>query len=120
MELRTIRRALLSVSDKTGLVDFARELVTKYGVELIATGGTVMIRAAAKNFNAVAVVTQPDQDAGLLEELAGNGGQTTPEWRRWRALEAFTHVSRYDAAISAHFSQMIGERLGATGHISRE
>jgi phosphoribosylaminoimidazolecarboxamide formyltransferase/IMP cyclohydrolase len=38
--LVTIRRALLSVSDKTGLVDFARELVTRYGVELIATGGT--------------------------------------------------------------------------------
>jgi phosphoribosylaminoimidazolecarboxamide formyltransferase / IMP cyclohydrolase len=38
--LRPIRRALLSVSDKTGLVDFARELVTKYKVELIATGGT--------------------------------------------------------------------------------
>src|SRR5215213_9653798 len=40
MDLRPIRRALLSVSDKTGLVDFARELVAKYGVELIATGGT--------------------------------------------------------------------------------
>jgi phosphoribosylaminoimidazolecarboxamide formyltransferase/IMP cyclohydrolase len=38
--LRPIRRALLSVSDKTGLVEFARELVTKHGVELIATGGT--------------------------------------------------------------------------------
>src|SRR5688500_2868957 len=38
--LRPIRRALLSVSDKTGLVDFARELHAKYGVELIATGGT--------------------------------------------------------------------------------
>src|SRR6476660_90634 len=38
--LRPIRRALLSVSDKTGLVEFARELATKYGVELIATGGT--------------------------------------------------------------------------------
>src|SRR3954451_23301585 len=40
MSAKAIRRALLSVSDKTGLVDFARELVTKYGVELIATGGT--------------------------------------------------------------------------------
>jgi phosphoribosylaminoimidazolecarboxamide formyltransferase/IMP cyclohydrolase len=38
--LRPIRRALLSVSDKTGLVEFAHELATKYGVELIATGGT--------------------------------------------------------------------------------
>ncbi len=34
-----IKRALLSVSDKTGLVDFARELA-KYGVELLSTGGT--------------------------------------------------------------------------------
>src|SRR6478672_2581694 len=38
--LRPIRRALFSVSDKTGLVEFARELHSKYGVELIATGGT--------------------------------------------------------------------------------
>ena len=45
--LRPIRRALLSVSDKTGLVDFARELVTKYGVELIATGGTRKLLADA-------------------------------------------------------------------------
>src|SRR6185437_13024073 len=36
---RRITRALLSVSDKTGLVDFARELAG-YGVELISTGGT--------------------------------------------------------------------------------
>src|SRR5207302_9250796 len=47
MDLRPIRRALLSVSDKTGLVDFARELVTKYGVELIATGGTRKVLADA-------------------------------------------------------------------------
>ncbi|MFO0804863.1 MAG: bifunctional phosphoribosylaminoimidazolecarboxamide formyltransferase/IMP cyclohydrolase [Gemmataceae bacterium] len=45
--LRPIRRALLSVSDKTGLVDFARELVTKWSVELIATGGTKKLLADA-------------------------------------------------------------------------
>jgi phosphoribosylaminoimidazolecarboxamide formyltransferase/IMP cyclohydrolase len=39
MSLRTIRRALLSVSDKTGLVELARALAG-YGVELISTGGT--------------------------------------------------------------------------------
>src|SRR5437667_3213194 len=39
MTLRTIRRALLSVSDKTGLVDFARALA-EFGVEWISTGGT--------------------------------------------------------------------------------
>ena len=46
--LRPIRRALLSVSDKTGLVEFATELATKYGVELIATGGTKTALADAK------------------------------------------------------------------------
>jgi len=38
--LRPIRRALLSVSDKTGLIELARELATRYAVELVATGGT--------------------------------------------------------------------------------
>src|SRR5688572_21094369 len=60
--LRPIRRALLSVSDKTGLVDFARELVTKYGVELIATGGTKTVLAAAG---------LPVRDIGELTGLPG-------------------------------------------------
>src|SRR5215211_7832620 len=39
MNLRPVRRALLSVSDKTNLLDFARGLAT-LGVELLSTGGT--------------------------------------------------------------------------------
>jgi len=39
LQLRPIRRALLSVSDKTGIVDFARELA-HFNVEIISTGGT--------------------------------------------------------------------------------
>ena len=38
-DLKPVRRALLSVTDKTGLVDFARALA-EYGVELVSTGGT--------------------------------------------------------------------------------
>ena len=45
--LRPLRRALLSVSGKTGLVEFARDLVSKYGVELVATGGTKQALADA-------------------------------------------------------------------------
>lgn len=37
-----IKRALISVSDKTGIIDFARELV-KFGVEIISTGGTAKL-----------------------------------------------------------------------------
>ncbi|HEX7334174.1 MAG TPA: bifunctional phosphoribosylaminoimidazolecarboxamide formyltransferase/IMP cyclohydrolase [Pyrinomonadaceae bacterium] len=39
LQLRHIRRALISVSDKTGIVDFARELAS-FNVEIISTGGT--------------------------------------------------------------------------------
>ena len=37
--MAVIKRALISVSDKTGIVDFAKEL-SKYGVEILSTGGT--------------------------------------------------------------------------------
>ena len=45
-DLRRIQRALLSVSDKTGLVDFARFLHAR-GVALVSTGGTRDALAAA-------------------------------------------------------------------------
>src|ERR687885_606841 len=180
--LRPIRRALFSVSDKTGLVEFARALVSKYGVELIATGGTrkaladaglavkdvseltgfpeildgrvktlhpaiyagllakrdkpehmrtlaehrlpeidlvvcnlypfeqtvakpgvteaevienidiggpCMVRAAAKNFDAVAVVVDPVSYPAVLRELAQHGGKLSRESRRELASGAF-------------------------------
>ncbi len=45
-DLKRVTRALLSVSDKTGLVDFARALVAR-GVELVSTGGTQKALAEA-------------------------------------------------------------------------
>jgi phosphoribosylaminoimidazolecarboxamide formyltransferase/IMP cyclohydrolase len=45
-DLRRVTRALLSVSDKSGLVDFARAL-SGHGIELISTGGTAKALAAA-------------------------------------------------------------------------
>ena len=38
-EMNPIKRALISVSDKTGIIDFAREL-KQFNVEIISTGGT--------------------------------------------------------------------------------
>src|SRR5438874_13657800 len=192
MGLRPIRRALLSVSDKTGLVDFARELVAKYGVELIATGGTkkaladaglavrdvaeltgfpeildgrvktlhpaiyagllakrdkpehmrtlaehqlpeidlvvcnlypfeqtvakpgvteaeaienidiggpCMVRAAAKNFEAVAVVMDPTDYVLIEAELKLHAGNLSRETRLYLASQAFTRIAQYDSAI---------------------
>src|SRR5207302_6850636 len=198
MGLRPIRRALLSVSDKTGLVDFARELHTKYGVELIATGGTrkaladaglpvkdvseltgfpeildgrvktlhpaiyagllakrdkpehmrtlaehrlpeidlvvcnlypfekavakpdateaeaienidiggpCMIRAAAKNYAAVAVVVDPMEYDHLLIELRKHNGQTDLETRKTLSWFAFRRILEYDSAIHHYWTQ---------------
>ncbi len=194
--LRPIRRALLSVSDKTGLVPFATELHQKYGVELIATGGTrkiladaglpvkdiseltkfpeildgrvktlhpaiyagllakrskpehmqtladhslpeidlvvcnlypfeqtvakpgvteaeaienidiggpCMVRAAAKNFESVAVVVRPLSYEKVLSELAKTNGSLTRQDRATLATIAFSMIADYDKAIVEYF-----------------
>jgi phosphoribosylaminoimidazolecarboxamide formyltransferase/IMP cyclohydrolase len=194
--LRPIRRALLSVSDKTGLVDLATELTTKFGVELIATGGTkkaiadaglavkdvseltgfpeildgrvktlhpalyagllarrdkpehlatlaehklpeidlvvcnlypfeetvakpgvteaqaienidiggpCMVRAAAKNHDAVAILVEPEQYDDFLLELKNHDGYLPKDFRKELAFVAFQRVTQYDAAIAEYF-----------------
>ncbi len=200
MSSRTIRRALLSVSDKTGLLDFARGLAN-LSVELISTGGTrkaladaglavrdvsdvtgfpemldgrvktlhprihggilavrdnpehaatlqqhniapidlvvcnlypfaatvarpgsthddiienidiggpTLVRAAAKNYRDVAVVTSADQYAAVLDEMKAHQAALSDATRERLAAEAFGHVASYDAAISAYFMKRLG------------
>ena len=196
MSVSPVRRALLSVSDKKGLIDFARGLA-ELGVELVSTGGTrkilaeaglkvsdiaevtgfpeildgrvktlhprihagilavrhnpqhqqtlaeqeispldlvvcnlypfeevvrrgsnledtienidiggpSMVRAAAKNYHDVAVVTDPGQYPTILEELKGRGGLSLPTRERLAAA-AFARTAAYDAAISAYFAKL--------------
>ncbi len=68
--LRKIRRALISVSDKTGIVDFAREL-KNFGVEIISTGGTAMaLRDAGLEVRDVSDVTGfPEMMDGRVKTL---------------------------------------------------
>ena len=196
--LNVVRRALLSVSDKTGIVEFGRELKAR-GVEILSTGGTAkllthhgiavrevaeytgfpeimdgrlktlhprihggllarrgvdeavmrshdiepidllavnlypfaatvarpdcsydeavenidiggpaMVRAAAKNHAAVAVLVDPADYRGLLDELAANQGCTRIAMRQTLAAKAFAHTAQYDAMVSAYFTGAIG------------
>ncbi len=193
-----IKRALLSVSDKTGIIDFAREL-EQAGVELISTGGTAksirdagigvrdisdvtgfpeimdgrvktlhphvhggilarrdnsgdqksvsdlniplidlivvnlypflevtkdpsvslevaienidiggptMIRAAAKNFEHVAVVTDPGDYDVLLKQIKSSEG-VSRELRGQLAVKVFQHTARYDAAVDTFLAERI-------------
>ena len=69
--LKHIRRALLSVSDKTGLVDFARALREEFGVELLSTGGTAKaLREAGLDVRDVSDVTGfPEMLDGRVKTL---------------------------------------------------
>ncbi|HET6978628.1 MAG TPA: bifunctional phosphoribosylaminoimidazolecarboxamide formyltransferase/IMP cyclohydrolase [Pyrinomonadaceae bacterium] len=70
LQLRTIRRALISVSDKTGIVDFARELA-QFNVEIISTGGTAKaLRDAGIDVRDISDVTGfPEMMDGRVKTL---------------------------------------------------
>jgi len=192
MDLVTVKRVLVSVTDKTGVVAFCKTLQSEFGVEIVSTGGTAkvlaeggvdvraiddftgfpemmdgrvktlhpkvhgallarrdlpehiaqvvdhgielidmvvvnlyafqktvakpgvtlaeaienvdiggpsMLRSAAKNFDAVAVVTDPLSYDAILDELRANAGATTHDTRAALAREVFRLTSAYDAAI---------------------
>jgi phosphoribosylaminoimidazolecarboxamide formyltransferase/IMP cyclohydrolase len=68
-------------------------------VENIDIGGPSMLRSAAKNHAAVAVVTDPDDYASILAEMGENDGATTFETRARLAAKVFGKTAAYDAAI---------------------
>lgn len=188
-----IRRVLVSVTDKSGVVEFARTLTTEFGAEIISTGGTArvlaeagiavvpidevtgfpemmdgrvktlhplvhggllakrdnaahmdqasqhgiemidmvvvnlyafsktvesgadfaqcienidiggpsMLRSAAKNFESVAVVTDPRSYGEIIEEMRSHDGATLRETRIRLALQVFQTTNSYDGAIAS-------------------
>ena len=73
-------------------------------IENIDIGGPTMIRAAAKNHAAVAVIVKPESYDAVCAELEETGGEVSATTRHWLANEAFAQTARYDAAISRWFS----------------
>ncbi len=72
-------------------------------IENIDIGGPAMLRAAAKNHDAVAVVVDPEDYAVVLEDLTQHDGGTSPGLRSRLAAKAFAKTASYDAAISNWF-----------------
>ncbi len=73
-------------------------------VEQIDIGGPTLVRAAAKNFESVAIVVTPARYEAVLDELRREGGLSR-QTRLALAAEAFAHVAAYDAAIAAWFAR---------------
>ncbi len=87
-------------------------------IESIDIGGPALIRAAAKNHAAVAVLTEPAQYSALQEELEKQGG-TTLALRTRLAGAAYAFTAAYDSAIAAWFAaqadQIFPHRITVSG-----
>ena len=75
-------------------------------IENIDIGGPTMLRAAAKNHNAVTVVVDANDYADVIEEMKINHGTLSHESRYHFAVKTFEHTAHYDGAIANY--------LGAT------
>jgi len=76
-------------------------------LEAIDIGGPTLLRAAAKNFASVGVVSSPEQYEWVLAELAAGG--LSSESRRRLATEVFQLVSTYDALVADYLAAEAAE-----------
>jgi phosphoribosylaminoimidazolecarboxamide formyltransferase / IMP cyclohydrolase len=83
-------------------------------LENIDIGGPALIRAAAKNHDGVAVVTDPADYEAILAEMKAHDGATTLATRRKLAGLAFARTAAYDAEVSAWFAELVGEKFPQT------
>jgi len=83
-------------------------------VENVDIGGPALIRAAAKNHDFVAVVTDPGDYAEVMAAMTRHGGATPLSLRRRLAASAFGRTAAYDAGIGQWFERAIG---GGENHL---
>src|SRR5437660_10731726 len=82
-------------------------------IESIDIGGPSMLRAAAKNYAGVAVVTDPSDYSKVLAEMGERGGALSEGTRFALAQKAFAHSAAYEAAIGNYFTG-----LGSGGELA--
>ena len=75
-------------------------------IEKIDIGGIALIRAAAKNYNDVVIISDRKEYDFLNQILREQNGSTNLETRRKFATKAFNTTSHYDTAIFNHFNQI--------------
>lgn len=86
-------------------------------IEMIDIGGPAMLRSAAKNYQSVAVISDPRDYASLIEELKKNQGKLPEAFLRSLAAKVFKLTSYYDSLIHRYFEgkmaskEILPERL---------
>jgi len=78
-------------------------------IENIDIGGPTMLRAAAKNYPYVSVVTDPADYGRILAEMKSSGGKISEKTNFALAVKTFQLTARYDGAISNYLGKIIPE-----------
>ncbi|MDC0524985.1 bifunctional phosphoribosylaminoimidazolecarboxamide formyltransferase/IMP cyclohydrolase [Pelagibacteraceae bacterium] len=76
-------------------------------IENIDIGGPTMVRAAAKNFKNVAIITNKNDYGSLINELENFNGKTTLKFRELMSSKAFGLTAYYDAMIANWFNKKL-------------
>ena len=76
-------------------------------IENIDVGGPTMVRAAAKNFNNVTIITNKDDYESLIKELENLKGKTSLKFRELMSSKAFGLTAYYDAMIANWFNKKL-------------
>ncbi len=76
-------------------------------IENIDIGGPTMVRAAAKNFKNVLIITSKSDYSDLINEINKNKGKTTLNFREYMSSKAFGLTAYYDAMIANWFNQKL-------------
>ena len=87
-------------------------------VENIDIGGPAMIRAAAKNFEHVVVITDPRDYQCVLDDMAVNNGAVSYGLRKRLAATAFSRTASYDTNIAEWMVGQIGVEFGTPRRVS--
>ncbi|MDI6788993.1 MAG: bifunctional phosphoribosylaminoimidazolecarboxamide formyltransferase/IMP cyclohydrolase PurH, partial [Planctomycetota bacterium] len=84
-------------------------LMPEEAIENIDIGGPCMVRAAAKNYEWVAVVSDPSQYKNVIKEMEKNNGCISLDFRRELMVRAFSKTADYDSAIHTYFNNLVGK-----------
>ena len=76
-------------------------------IENIDIGGPTLVRAAAKNFHNVTIVTNKNDYSSLIKELKDNKGHTSLKFREYMSSKAFGLTAYYDAMIANWFNRKL-------------
>ena len=90
---------------------FKEKIKFKKLIEYIDIGGSSLIRAAAKNFNDVTVISNIHDYSNLMNELRINRGATSIKFRKFMSSKAFSLTAYYDSIISNWLNIELGVKF---------